>query len=108
MKKFLNIVSLLRRIGNFLRLKKKLLFSLLAFIVILFLLLWLSGVFSPKISEKISSGNISQSNIGEPVTIQIIKVPVNETAVGTVQSVHEVTISSKLTARITEISVKAG
>ena len=87
--------------------KKKLLLSLTAFIAILFLLLWLSGVFSPKISETMPKQRI-QETIGGSATVHAIKVPINETAVGTVQSVHEVTISSKLLARVTEINVKAG
>lgn len=87
--------------------KKKLLFPLTAFIVILFLLLWLAGLFSPKIPE-VRPRRAILENIGDMAVVRLIKVPINETAVGTVQSVHEVTISSKLLARVTEISVKAG
>ncbi len=107
MKKLRKIVLFFRNIINYVGLKKKLLLSLAAFIVIVFLLLWLAGLFSPKISEAIPK-RINQENIGNIAIVRSIRVPINETAVGTVQSVHEVTISSKLLARVTEINVKAG
>jgi len=87
--------------------KKKFLLFLITFVVILFLLLWLLGVFSPKIPEAVPN-QIIQKYTASLATVRLLKVPVNEIAVGTVQSVHEVTISSKLLARITEINVKAG
>lgn len=105
-KKF-NIVFFLNRTISSILTKKKLLFILTASVVILFLLLWISGVFSPKIPEKVSKHKTKET-ISNFAIAHIIKVPITETAVGTVQSVHEVTISSKLTERVTEINVKAG
>ncbi|MFZ2658546.1 MAG: efflux RND transporter periplasmic adaptor subunit [Victivallales bacterium] len=84
-------------------------------LLVLALLLWLSGKFSSKISldvPKLKGRDIS----GQVVPVRLVKMPLTESAVGTVQAVHEIAIASNflgtssffLLGQITEVNVKAG
>jgi RND family efflux transporter MFP subunit len=42
------------------------------------------------------------------VAVRLVRRPRHETAIGTVKAVHEAAVASKLLARVTEVSVKAG
>jgi RND family efflux transporter MFP subunit len=75
------------------------------FIVIL--LLWMSGKFSSKVHPKVLKPAAQNIN-GKIVPVRLIKLPLTESAVGTVQAVHETTIASKLLSRVTEMNIKAG
>ena len=53
--------------------------------------------------------NLLYFNInGEIVNVRLAKLPLLEPATGSIQAVHETTISSKLPARVTELNIKAG
>jgi len=78
---------------------------------VVLLVMWLAGKFSskvptkrPKQTEQVERPEIS----GNMVQAQIIRVPLVESAVGTIRAVHETTIGSKLLARVVEVSLKAG
>ncbi|MGD0541060.1 MAG: efflux RND transporter periplasmic adaptor subunit [Tepidisphaeraceae bacterium] len=74
------------------------------------LMLWLSGRFSAKIS--------TASSMPEPlraipsgatiVEAHVLRLPVTESAVGTIQAVHETTVASHILARVVEINLRAG
>ena len=42
------------------------------------------------------------------VEVKLIKRPRTESAVGTIRAIHEVTVASKILARVKEVKVKAG
>ncbi len=75
--------------------------------VVIVLLLWLSGAFSAKIPMKTITPELRNIN-GEIVNVRLAKLPLLESATGSIQAVHETTISAKLPARVTEINIKAG
>jgi RND family efflux transporter MFP subunit len=73
------------------------------------LLLWLAGRFSPKVPAKNTSDQAQGSHIeGQLVPVRLIRLPLSESAVGTIRAVHETTIGSKLLARVVEVNLKAG
>jgi len=104
------MIKLLTRINSILsKLKsRKVLIPIIAFFLIIVMLLWLAGVFSPKINFKNIKITEGQAYSGRTAKAFFISVPITETASGTVQAVHETTIASKLTARVTGVYVKAG
>lgn len=79
--------------------------------VVVLLLLWLAGVFEPKIS---SSPHTTPAVAGRQlddavlVPVRLVRVPATEPAVGTIRAVHEAAVASKLLAKIIEINVQAG
>ena len=74
------------------------------------LMLWLAGRFSPKIAAAGSTENEPPA-IPEGAAVveaHIVRLPVTESAVGTIQAVHETTIASRILARVVEINLRAG
>ncbi len=73
------------------------------------LLLWLAGTFAPKVSMQTqrvaASEDKAPSRVAEP---RLVRLPLVETAVGTVRPVHETRIGAKLLARVVEVNLKAG
>ena len=45
---------------------------------------------------------------GRVIAVRLIRVPLSESAVGTIRAVHETSIGSKLLARVVEVNLKAG
>jgi RND family efflux transporter MFP subunit len=84
--------------------------TLLVFTVgVTVLLLWLAGKFAPKVSlsaERVSASVDKIPGIVEEV--RLVRLPLVETAIGTIRPVHETTIGSKLLARVVEVNLKAG
>ena len=73
------------------------------------LLLWLAGKFAPKVSAQTERVAATDDNPrGAVVEARFLRLPQVETAVGTIQPVHEVTIGSRLLARVVEVNLKAG
>jgi len=73
------------------------------------LMLWLAGKFSPKVPMTADAGQTQASLIeGQVVTVQLVRLPLSESAIGTIRAVHETTIGSKLLARVVEVNLKAG
>jgi membrane fusion protein, multidrug efflux system len=82
----------------------------LAFAVgVVFLMLWLAGKFSPKVPSTSAEPETAAASIPSDrlATAHLITLPVVESAVGTVKAVHEVSIGSKLLARVVEINLRA-
>ncbi len=71
------------------------------------LLLWLAGKFSPKVPTELEPSPAT-TVAAQTVPARFIRVPLTESAVGTIRAVHETTIGSKLLARVLEIQLKAG
>lgn len=73
------------------------------------LLLWLGGKFSPKVPADQAAAEAQTPKVeGRVVRVQLLSVPVTESAVGSIQAVHETSIGSKLLARVLEVNLKAG
>jgi RND family efflux transporter MFP subunit len=73
------------------------------------LLFWLAGRFEPKVSPTAEPATSEPAGPhGRTVAARVIRVPLTESAVGTIRAVHETAIGSKLLARVVEVNLKAG
>jgi membrane fusion protein, multidrug efflux system len=73
------------------------------------LLLWLAGKFSPKVPTEGATARAQASDVrGRLVPVRLERLPLSESAVGTIRAVHETSIGSKLLARVVEVNLKAG
>ncbi|MCO6437566.1 MAG: efflux RND transporter periplasmic adaptor subunit [Phycisphaerae bacterium] len=82
-------------------------------IIVVALLLWLAGTFQPKIDTHTNVTSAGEDRATLPpgadlVAARTISVQREEPSVGTIRAVHETTLSSKLLAKVVEVSVKAG
>jgi RND family efflux transporter MFP subunit len=76
---------------------------------VIFLMLWLAGYFAPKVPENPTTGGPQVLGLGRRAeTVRLIRLPLSESAVGTIRAVHETSIGSKLLARVMEVNLKAG
>jgi len=72
------------------------------------LLLWLAGKFEPKVlvqEEQVASEDTPPGIVAQ---VRLVRLPMVETAVGTIRPVHETTIGARLLARVVEVNLKAG
>ncbi len=73
------------------------------------LMLWLAGYFHPKIREDHGAAPAARPVGGaRVVTVESRTLPLEETAVGTIQPVHRVEVASRLLARAIEVRATAG
>lgn len=73
------------------------------------LLLWLAGRFAPKVPMGTDLAPAPRRESPERIiTVRSVRLPLSETAVGSIRAVHETTIGSKLLARVVEVNLKAG
>ena len=73
------------------------------------LLLWLAGKFAPKVAMQIERVPVSaDKGASSVVAVRLVRLPLIETAVGTIRPVRETAIGSKLLARVVEVNLKAG
>lgn len=89
---------------------------------VVLLVLWLAGRFDRKVAMPPLGGKADReapggtidaapkgpSFQGRAVPVRQVRLPRFESAVGTIRAVHETSIGSKLLARVTEVSLKAG
>lgn len=78
--------------------------------VVVVLLLWLAGWFSPKIRAR-ADGTAATQPLPAGATIvtaRTKRLRVVESAVGSIRAVHETAIASRITARVLEVNLKAG
>ena len=96
---------------------------LLGFVAgVVLLVLWLAGGFDRKVAmpslegktdleapgSTINGPSKGSELKGRAVPVRQVLLPRSESAVGTIRAVHETSIGSKLLARVTEVSLKAG
>lgn len=86
----------------------KVLLALVLAVALGLLLLVLAGVFQPKVPPGGGAPAPAAAADRPTAAVRLVRRPRFETAVGTVQAVHEVAVASKLLARVTELRVKAG
>jgi len=77
--------------------------------VIVVLMMWLMGFFHPKVGAAPVEGPAARPVGDTPlVEARLIKIPRAESAVGSVQAVHEMSVASKILAKVLAVNVKAG
>ena len=77
--------------------------------LVIVLMLWLSGKFSAKVPRTVASSYSSSTQPDwPPVAARLVRVPVIESAVGTIRAVSETAIASKLLGRVVELNLRAG
>lgn len=82
-------------------------------VVVVLLLMWLAGAFHRKIDEGARALG-AHAATGRPVggtplaTVRTRRIPRVESSVGTIRAVHEVSVASKLLAKVLEVGVIAG
>jgi len=68
----------------------------------------LAGWFHEKVATQSPSASPIQMTSGALGEVKLVRKPKYETAVGTIQPVHEAAVAAKLLARVTEVNVRAG
>ena len=79
--------------------------------VVVVLLLWLAGVFAPKVGTgEHGPAAVAGRPVGNTplVAARLVKIPATEPAVGTVRAVHETSVASKLLAKVIAVNAQAG
>lgn len=73
------------------------------------LMLWLAGKFAPKVPVASTTSAAQGAEVkGDVVPVRSRKLPLYESAVGSIRAVHETSVGSKLLARVVEVNLKAG
>jgi RND family efflux transporter MFP subunit len=72
------------------------------------MLFWASGTFHPKVHRQLQDSMLPIPTNAHRLPIHTVSIPRYETAVGTIQAVHEAAVASKILARVEEVNVTAG
>ncbi len=76
---------------------------------VVLLLLWLAGKFAPKVPMDVAAEPLpTPPSDHRAVPARLVRLPVAESAVGSIRAVHETSIGAKLLARVVEVNLKAG
>jgi membrane fusion protein, multidrug efflux system len=76
---------------------------------VVLLMLWLAGGFAPKVlTGAATQPTANPLGEGRAVAARLLRLPVVESAVGTIRAVHETSIGSKLLARVVDVNLQAG
>jgi RND family efflux transporter MFP subunit len=75
---------------------------------VILLMLWLAGRFEPKVPATAAAQTSASDGDGRAVAVEMIRLPLSESAVGTIRAVHETSIGSRILARVMAVSLKAG
>ena len=81
-------------------------------VVVIVLLMWLAGVFAPKVDtagprEPELAGRLAEDDTAY-TDVELRRIPLIESAVGTIRAVHETGVASKLLAKVNRVHVQAG
>jgi RND family efflux transporter MFP subunit len=103
----------MKKIREFLGQSARWTFRLIAFaafaVGVVVLMLWLAGKFTDKVPASAEKHPARHSIPAENIVkVRLVSLPVYESAVGTIRSVHETSVASKLLARVVEVNLKAG
>jgi membrane fusion protein, multidrug efflux system len=76
---------------------------------VVLLMLWLAGGFAPKVLTGAAGEPLANPiSEGRAVAARLLRLPMVESAVGTIRAVHETSVGSKLLARVVDVNLKAG
>ncbi len=84
------------------------LFVAVGAIAVAAMLLWAAGTFHPKVHRQLHDSMLPIPEHAQQLLIHAVSIPRYETAVGTIQAVHEAAVASKILARVEEVNVTAG
>jgi len=79
--------------------------------IVVILLLWLAGVFEPKVNGATAAVAVPSGRpLGGRATApaRLVTLPATEAAVGSIRAVHESAVAAKLLAKVVEVNVQAG
>jgi len=85
--------------------------GLVFFAIVVLLLLWLAGTFHEKVpgNAPLVAQTAGRPAGDAPIAVaRIVRVPRNESSVGSIRAVHETTVASKILAKVLEVNVTAG
>ncbi|MFM8573963.1 MAG: efflux RND transporter periplasmic adaptor subunit [Pirellula sp.] len=99
--RFAGIIALLRELRSWL-------LVLVGLAAVAWMLLWAAGVFHPKVHSFADTAHREIPQEAHLLELKPVAIPRYETAVGTIQAVHEAAVASKILARIEEVNVTAG
>ncbi|HWB54746.1 MAG TPA: efflux RND transporter periplasmic adaptor subunit, partial [Tepidisphaeraceae bacterium] len=101
---------MIQKLKSLLRLGRKLAVVVVFIALVTVLMLWLDGRFSPKIPAQTNSETTSNPIPPGATVIDVrsVQLPITESAVGTIQAVHETVIASRILARVIDINLHAG
>src|SRR5262245_303814 len=71
-------------------------------------MVWLAGGFNPKTQRAGLPLPRADRSSGQTAALRRVSLPLTEEAVGTVKPVHEMVVTSRVAARITELKLTAG
>ena len=72
------------------------------------LLMFLAGMFNPKVDPQVVPVGRSLPADASLVEVRLVRNPRFETAVGTIEPIHQSSVASKLLAKVSEVNVSAG
>lgn len=82
--------------------------AIIGTVAVTVLLMFLAGVFSPKVVPEATAVRRPLPDAAQIVAARLIKVPRYETAVGTIEPIHQSSVASKILAKVVEVNVTAG
>lgn len=78
-------------------------------VAVVLIMMWLMGVFRSKIEPRAESGPAGRPAEGVTLeAVRAVRVPISESAVGSVRPVHETAVAAKLLAKVLAVHVRAG
>jgi RND family efflux transporter MFP subunit len=77
-------------------------------VVVVFMLLFLAGLFQPKVLEESSQPRRLLPADVDVVQVQRVRRPRYESAVGSIEPIHQSSVAAKILAKVTEVNVTAG
>ncbi|MFN7736628.1 MAG: efflux RND transporter periplasmic adaptor subunit [Pirellula sp.] len=98
----------LQRLRSAFRIGSLWLFVATGAIAVAAMLFWASGTFHPKVHRQLQDSMLPIPTNAHRLPIHTVSIPRYETAVGTIQAVHEAAVASKILARVEEVNVTAG
>lgn len=101
MKNRFNIARLFRTLGT-------VAMGLVFLVVVVVLMVWLAGGFKDKIQATTQRAAEEPLYTGPTAAVRRITLPRTEEAVGSVRPVHEMVVTSRIAAKITELKLTAG
>ncbi|HEB61144.1 MAG TPA: efflux RND transporter periplasmic adaptor subunit [Phycisphaeraceae bacterium] len=84
--------------------------GIISVVVIVLLMLRLTGAFHEKVdsSNEAEKAEIRSSAGVKTISVSLVEIPRNESAVGTVEAVHQTAVASRLLSRVNKVNVQAG
>ncbi len=83
-------------------------FAILGSAGVVLLLMMFAGVFTKKVSTVTDSSARQMAPGAQTATVRLVKRPRYESAVGSIEPIHQSSVASKIMAKVTEVNASAG